>query len=165
MQENQTCTGLVLGKGYTLDLGVNKLHVRWHARLADGAAVRVRLHPKSSRGIERGAALTIAGNAALGGALTIDVDEGLRDGDYGVCVVQGIPKGGFAKVILPKEYTGRWIASTFYLTIPKPLSLEELKKRKQDEERRKDAEIRKELGLPGEQPDPGPPPILPRLAP
>jgi hypothetical protein len=162
---NRTCTGLVLGEGYALDLDGNKLHVRWHARLADGAALHVRLHPRSSRGIGRGAALTIVGNAALGGALTIDVDQGLRDGDYGICMVKGIPKGDFARVILPKEYTGRWMGSTFYLTVPKRLSPQELKKRKEEEERRKDAEIRRELGLPGGETDPGPPPALPRLAP
>ncbi len=163
--ENRTCTGLVVGKGYSLDLGRSKLQVRWHARLADGAGLRIRLHPKSSRGIGRNAALTVVGNADLGGSLTVDVDEGLKDGDYGVCTVQGIRKGSFTKVVLPKQYTGRWVGSGFYLTAPRPVSPQELRKRKQQEERRKEAEIKKRPGLPGENTDPGPPPVAPRFAP
>jgi len=157
------CTGLVLGKGYTLDLDGNRLRVRWHARLGGGSALRVRLHPKSSRGIGRGAALTIAGNAVVGGSLTVDADEGLKDGDYGICRVEGVPKGDFARVILPKGLTGRWVGSAYYLTVPKPVTPEELKRRKAEAARKKEKEIAKELGLTDE--DDGPPPLTPRLAP
>jgi hypothetical protein len=136
---DMTCTGLMLGKGYALDLDGNRLRVRWHGRLAEASALRVRLHPKSSRGVGRGGALTIAGNAILAGALTVDVDEGLKDGDYGVCRVEGIPDGTFTKVVLPKGTTGRWIGSTFYLTVPKPVSPAELKKRAEEKRRKADA--------------------------
>ena len=77
----------------------------------------------------------------------------------------GIRKGDFAKVVLPKQYTGRWVGSGFYLTAPRPVSPQELRKRKQQEERRKEAEIKKRPGLPGENTDPGPPPVAPRFAP
>jgi len=158
---NITCTGLTVGKGYTLDVDGSRLKVRWHARLGEGSAVRVRLHPKSSRGIGRGGALTIAGNAVLGGTLTVEAEEGLKHGDYGVVRVEGVPKGDFAKVTLPKGLTWRWVGSTCYLTVPKPVTPEELRRRKEAAARKKEEAIRKELGLD----DDDPPPLAPRLLP
>jgi len=158
---DRVCMGLVLGKGWTLELGRNRLKVGWHARLTERSTVCVRLHAKSSRGIERGAPLTIVGNAELGGTLIVEADEGLKDGDYGVCMIQGIAKGRFAKVSLPKPYTGRWVGTGFYLTVPRPIDPAELRKHHEEQQRKKEAEMRRRFGLPAEKPGPVEPPRTP----
>ena len=65
---------------------------------------------------------------------------------------RGHPAGDFAKVVLPEGDTGRWVGSTYYLSIPKPVTPEELRKRKEE------AQIRKDLAL---TEDDGPPPLEP----
>ena len=165
---SRTCTGLVIGKGCTLDLGESRLHVRWCAELADGATLRVRLHPRSPRGVRWGAAVTVACNATVGGALIVDANGELREGEYGVLGVQGVSKGDFAKVALPKGCTGRWIGTTYAVIVPHVPTLQEIQKRQAEQRRRKETELNRKFGLPGlpggiPPADPGPPPDKPPL--
>ncbi len=160
----QSCMGLVLGKGYTLDVGKERLGVRWNARIDDGATLRVRLHEKSRRGIGRGGVVSVAGNAAVGGTLVVEADEALRDGDYGVFTVQGVRTGDFSRVVLPGTYTGAWRGGGFYVTVPRAPTPEELKKQAEQARRKKEAEVREKLGLPGGKTEPGPPPEDPELS-
>ncbi len=158
---NRTCTGLLLGKGYRLDLGESRLHVRWHARFADGCELRVRLHRKSPRGIGRSAAVVVEGNARLGGRLVVEAEDGLKHGDYGIVRAVGMVEGAFADVVAGEGLTVRRVGSGVYVSIPKPVTARELKERRERAARKKDAAVRRKLGLPGGRPDPGPPPLRP----
>jgi len=132
----RTCTGLVLGKGYMLELGANRLKVRWHARFAAGSELSVRLHAKSSRGIGRGGAMNVVGNAAMAGTLTVTMEDRLKPGDYGIVAVNGVRTGDFGKVVLPEGLTARWVGSGYYVTVPKPLTAKERKERSEAKARK-----------------------------
>ncbi len=136
LEGNVNCTGLVLGDGYQLMVGEHRLRSRWHARLAEGAAIHVRIHEKSSRGVGRGAAVAIGGNATVNGRLVIEVAGELRPGDYGVFAVGGIRKGDFSRIAAPEGYNVRWVGNACYLTVPKPLTPQE-KKRLEEEAAKK----------------------------
>jgi len=115
---DQTCLGLTVGPGCTLNLGGHGLRVRWHARLHDRARVRVSLDANSRR-TDRSGVLNIEGNAVLGGTLDIEVRDALKPGHYGILSIQGVRKGDFGKVVAPDGYTMAWHGPVLCLTVPK----------------------------------------------
>jgi hypothetical protein len=119
LADNQTCLGLTVGPGCTLNLGGHHLRVRWHAQLDARARVHVSLDTNSRR-TDRSGVLNIEGNAFLGGTLHIDVREDLRPGPYGICSVKGVRKGDFTKMVAPDGCTIDWHGSVLCLTVPPP---------------------------------------------
>lgn len=115
---DQTCLGLTIGPGCTLDLGGHSLRVRWHAQLDNRARVHVLLDADSRR-TDRSGVLDIEGNATLAGTLHIEFQEDLKPGTYGVCRVEGVRTGDFTKVVIPDECTMDWHGPVLCLTIPK----------------------------------------------
>ncbi len=162
LPEGRTTTGLGLGDGYTLDCGAERLNVRWNARIEKDATLRVRIHPKSPRGIGRGAMVTVEGNAEVGGTLVVEAEGELKEGDYGVFAVQGVRTGDFAKVAVPEPYVGGWKGGAFYLTVPHVPTAQELRKKAEAEARKQETRVRRMFGLPGGE-KPGDPPDAPEL--
>jgi hypothetical protein len=119
LADNQTCLGLTVGPGCTLNLGGHHLRVRWHAQLDARARVHVSLDTNSRR-TDRSGVLNVEGNAILGGTLHIEVREDLKPGPYGICSVKGVRKGDFTKVVAPDGCTIDWHGSVLCLTVPPP---------------------------------------------
>lgn len=142
--ENITTRGLTLGDGYTLDIGKQGLHVRWHADFAPGSVVHMPVH-KRSPGV-KWSRFRIVGNARLAGTLVIEQLEELKpENAYGMIGVNGILEGDFDRIEAPEGCTVEWHGGTLVLTTPPTPEMIEARRRKA-----KEAEIQRMFSMPDE---------------
>ncbi|MGD0898862.1 MAG: hypothetical protein ABR915_13575 [Thermoguttaceae bacterium] len=97
------CSGLTLGKGYTLVIGANKVDSRLSVVLEPGSTLEVTLDAEESNG-RWGARISAAGYAKLGGTLALK-GANLKPGTYHVIRASGKTEGTFDKVIPPSGWT------------------------------------------------------------
>jgi hypothetical protein len=99
------CSGLTLGKGYTLAIGPNAVESRMFVVLEPGSALELTLDPAESN--ERwGARISAAGYAKVSGTLILK-GTGLRAGSYKIVRASGKNEGGFENVVPPEGWTAR----------------------------------------------------------
>ena len=114
-----TCQGLQLGKGFTLDVADQSLRVRWHAVLADGCTVRVRVIGEQPRA--RAGRLSFEGNVRLGGTLVVESGgEFPKGGRFPIVRYSALVEGEFAKVVLPAGWESTIERKTLMVTVPRP---------------------------------------------
>ena len=100
------CSGLTLGKGYTLVLGTNAVKSRASIVLEPGSSVDITLNAKEANG-RWGARMVAAGNVTIGGTI-VARGENLKTGTYNVIRGGSRWVGSFEKAVAP---TG-WEAKT-----------------------------------------------------
>jgi hypothetical protein len=102
---NIVCSGLTLGKGYTLGLGPHAVESRMFVVLEPGSTLEVTLKPKDANG-RWGARISAAGHATIGGTLVLD-GANLQSGSYRIVRASGKNEGQFDKVAAPEGWTTR----------------------------------------------------------
>jgi hypothetical protein len=99
------CSGLTLGKGYTLVLGAHAIESRMFVVLEPGSKLHVTLDPSEANG-RWGARISAAGYARIAGELQVDGAE-LKPGSYRIVRASGKNEGKFDTVTPPAGWTVR----------------------------------------------------------
>lgn len=111
---DMACSGLTLGKGYTLAISTNSIKSRASIALDPGSCVDVTLTVKESNG-RWGARLYAAGNTTLAGTLTLN-GENLKEGTYNIIRASSRSNGEFGKVIAPDGWQAKPVSGSVTLT-------------------------------------------------
>ncbi len=99
---NVSCSGLTLGKGYTLVLGTSNLGSRAGITLEAGSTLDVTLKPTEANG-RWGARMSSAGNLKFAGRLILR-GENLKAGQYHIVRASSRSEGAFDQVVAPEGW-------------------------------------------------------------
>jgi len=102
---NIACSGLTLGKGYTLAIGSHAIESRMSVVLEPGSTVEVTLDPQEAND-RWGARISAAGYVKLSGTLVLQ-GTNLKPGAYKVIRASGKNEGEFEKVVPPEAWTAK----------------------------------------------------------
>jgi len=118
---NVTSLGLQVGPGYTLDLGTSTLRCKWHADLARGSTLLIRISTDPTTGKTRAGKIQIDGNAKLAGSLRVETDAtNLKGGRFTILSMGGLQQGDFGEVRLPEGWTMEKDRRGWNVIPPKP---------------------------------------------
>ena len=109
-----SCSGLVVGKGYTLDIGTNALNSRVSVVLEPGSGLGVTLRSEEANG-RWGARIMAAGNVRLAGTLVLK-GENLKAGTYNIIRASSRSDGTFEKVVSPDGWEAKLNGGSVSLT-------------------------------------------------
>lgn len=100
-----SCSGLTLGKGYTLAVGPNAVESRLFVVLEPGSTLEMALDPAESND-RWGARISAAGYVKISGTLILK-GTGLKAGSYKIVRASGKNEGEFEKVVPPEGWAAR----------------------------------------------------------
>lgn len=100
-----SCSGLTVGKGYTLDIGTNGISSRSTVAISPGSKLCVTVMPQESNG-RWGYRVMAAGNTKVAGAIEIR-GENIKAGTYNVVGGGSLKEGKFETVTVPDGWEGR----------------------------------------------------------
>lgn len=109
-----SCSGLTVGKGYTLAVGANAVESRLFVVLEPGCTLEVTLDPAESND-RWGARISAAGYAKIGGTLVVK-GTGLKAGSYKIVRASGRNEGEFEKVAPPEGWGAKTGGGSVTLT-------------------------------------------------
>ncbi len=107
------CSGLLLGKGYTLVIGTNAVKSRAFIVLESGSSVEMTGLPKEANG-RWGARMTAAGNVKIAGTAILTGGD-LQAGTYNIIRGGSRCDGGFESAVVPAGWSAKISAGSVTL--------------------------------------------------